>query len=229
MKKFLGFQLTTESSTEWAELDVSQAVVAGWTGRNREVVEKHIAELGELGVRRPSSVPIFYRVSAVRLTTGDRIEALGYESSGEVEFLLVQARGSLWVGTASDHTDRKVEAYSVAVSKQMCDKPIAAELWPFAEVADHWDSLKLRSWAVTGGKRELYQEGSVAAMMTPADLIRRYTGGGQLGEGTVMFSGTLGAIGGVRPADRFEFELEDPIRCRTIRHAYDIQVLPVRE
>ena len=32
----------------------------------------------------------------------------------------------------------------------------------------------------------------------------------------------------IRPADRFEYELEDPVLKRTIRHAYDVIVLPVR-
>ena len=42
-----------------------------------------------------------------------------------------------------------------------------------------------------------------------------------------MFCGTLGAIGGIRPASRFEMELEDPVLGRTLRHAYAIDVLPV--
>jgi hypothetical protein len=42
-----------------------------------------------------------------------------------------------------------------------------------------------------------------------------------------MFCGTLGAIGGIRPASRFEMELEDPVLERTLRHAYAIDVLPV--
>jgi hypothetical protein len=43
-----------------------------------------------------------------------------------------------------------------------------------------------------------------------------------------MFGGTFAAKGGIRPAERFEFELEDPVLKRTIRHAYDIATLPVR-
>lgn len=47
---------------------IGHAVIAGWTGRDPEVLEKHIAELAALGVRRPSSTPIFYRISAARVT-----------------------------------------------------------------------------------------------------------------------------------------------------------------
>ena len=117
------------------ETIVTNAVIAGWTGRDAEAVEKHIVELEKLGVQRPASTPIFYRVSAARLTTADKIEVLGDQSSGEVEFVLLQAHGKLWVGAGSDHTDRKVETYNVSVSKEMCDKPVAREFWPFEEVA----------------------------------------------------------------------------------------------
>ncbi len=171
---------------------------------------------------RPLSVPVYYRASASRLTTASAIQAVGDQSSGEVEFILVQTGGAFWVGAGSDHTDRKVETYNITVSKQMCDKPVAGELWPFAEVRDHWDRLVLRSWAISGGKKELYQQGAVSAMLPPLELA-----GDRLSDGTLMFGGTLPAIGGIRPAERFEFELEDPVRGRSIRHGYDVQVLPM--
>ena len=37
-----------------------------------------------------------------------------------------------------------------------------------------------------------------------------------------MFGGTFAAKGGIRPADRFEFELEDPVLKRKIGHGYDV-------
>src|SRR5262249_32814032 len=146
---------------------IETAVIAGWTGRDPAAVEKHIEELAVLGVRRPATTPIFYRVAASRLTIEERIEVLGSASSGEVEFVLLKTEGRLWIGVGSDHTDREVEAYGVSVSKQMCEKPIAPQLWAFDDVRPHWDRLILRSFAVEGGKRALYQEGSVAAMRAP--------------------------------------------------------------
>ncbi|MFZ1172703.1 MAG: DUF2848 family protein, partial [Bradyrhizobium sp.] len=38
---------------------------------------------------------------------------------------------------------------------------------------------------------------------------------------------TFAAKGGIRPASRFEYELEDPMLNRSIRHAYDVIELPV--
>jgi hypothetical protein len=202
-------------------------VIAGWTGRDPVAREKHIVELEALGVARPKSTPIYYRVSAARLTTSAAIEATGENSSGEVEPVLIRDGERLWLGVGSDHTDRKVETYGVTVSKQMCDKPIAPELWAFDEVREHWDSLILRSWIAEGGEQRLYQEGTAANMLPPDAIIRGFAAGGALAEGTAMFCGTFAVKGGIRPSTRFAFELFDPVRDRRITHAYDIVVLPV--
>jgi hypothetical protein len=84
------------------EVVVNDAVIAGWTGRDAVAVEKHIKELEALGVKRPATTPIFYRIAAARLTTDDTIEAVGESSGGEVEFVLLQDAGRLWVGAGSD-------------------------------------------------------------------------------------------------------------------------------
>ena len=221
------FRLNSKKGSYTAQVTIREAVLAGWTGRDRAALEKHIEEMAAVGVRRPPSVPVFYRCSASRLTVADEIQVVGEDSSGEVEYVLIQAEGDLWVGTGSDQTDRKVEAYGITVSKQMCDKPMAPELWSYAEIAPHWDELALRAWAVRDGKRELYQHSAVTAMMAPDALIREYTGADKLPEGMAMFSGTLPAIGGLRPAQRFEFELEDPVLRRSLRHAYAIRTLSI--
>jgi hypothetical protein len=208
-------------------LAIDQAVIAGWTGRDPLARDKHIAELEAIGIARPASTPIYYRCSARRITLEDRIEVSGENSSGEVEFVLIGWQGRIFVGCGSDHTDRKVEAYSVTVSKQMCDKPVASVLWELEDVIAHWDRMILRSWAVIDGARVLYQEGTLDAMLSVKDLIDRGFGGNGLPDGCAMFGGTFAAKGGIRPADRFEFELEDPVLKRKISHGYDVVTMPV--
>jgi Protein of unknown function (DUF2848) len=224
----LTFTIETKGATTPLTLAIDQAVIAGWTGRDPVARDKHIAELEALGIARPASTPIYYRVSARRLTMEDSIEVCGEQSSGEVEFVLIGWQGRVFVGLGSDHTDRKVESYSVTVSKQMCDKPIAPVLWELEEVASYWDRMILRSYAWINGKRELYQEGTLDAMLGVDDLIKRGFADGKLPDGCAMFGGAFAAKGGIRPADRFECELEDPVLKRTIRHAYDVVTLPVR-
>ncbi len=225
--RILPLLLHDDSGLTRRNVAVERLVVAGWTGRDRAAVEKHIAELEALGVKRPATTPIFYRAAAARLTIDDAIEVLGTASSGEAEFVLLAHGGRLWVGAGSDHTDREVEKYGVSVSKQMCDKPIAAEFWPIAEVAPHWDKLVLRAHIWESGARVLYQEGPVTAMLDPLQLIAQFSGEAQLDDGTLMFCGTLSAIGGVRPADAFAVELDDPVLGRQIHHRYRVQTLPV--
>ncbi|MGC2776162.1 MAG: DUF2848 domain-containing protein, partial [Bradyrhizobium sp.] len=173
------------------QITLSRLVIAGWTGRDPVARDKHIAELEELGIARPATTPIYYEVAARRLTTADSIEVSGGESSGEVEFVLVKSGGRLLVGVGSDHTDRKVETYNITVSKQMCDKPVAPELWLVDEVAAHWDQLLLRAFATIVGERVLYQEGTLSGMLAPVDLIARRYGDAGLPEGTAMFGGTF--------------------------------------
>ena len=208
------------------EVVVKDAVIAGWTGRDAIAVEKHIKELEALGVKRPATTPIFYRVAAARLTTDDTIEAVGDSSGGEVEFVLLQGAGRLWVGAGSDHTDREVEKYGVTVSKQLCDKPIASVFWSYEEVAPHWDELILRAHVIEGGKSALYQEGAVTAMMHPQALLEKHSST-SLRDGTLLFGGTLAAHGGVRPTSEFSFELEDPVLGRKIAHRYRVRTLPI--
>ncbi len=224
----LTFTIDAQGTTTPLTLAINQAVVAGWTGRDPVARDKHIAELEAIGIARPATTPIYYRVSARRLTTEDSIEVSGNDSSGEVEFVLIGWQGRIFVGLGSDHTDRKVETYSVTVSKQMCDKPIAPVLWELEEVIDHWDRMILRAYAWIKGKRELYQEGTLDAMLPVSELIARGFDGGKFPDGSAMFGGTFAAIGGIRPADRFEYELEDPVLKRTIRHGYDVVTMPVR-
>lgn len=224
----LNLTLETADGAKPVPTTIDELVIAGWTGRNAEAIEEHIKELEEIGVPRPSTVPLFYRAAAKLLTTEDTVEALGGDSSGEVEFILYGTADGMMVGVASDHTDRKIEAYSVPVSKQLCAKPVSANVWRYADAVDHWDELILRSWAVNGNERRLYQEGSVAAMRTPEDLIGRYLNGAtELPAGMAMFCGTLAVHGGVEASERFEMELEDPVLKRSIKHGYSVKTLPV--
>src|ERR1700686_3320130 len=223
----LTFTVEAQGTTTPLTLAIDQAVIAGWTGRDPVARDRHIAELEAIGIARPASTPIYYRVAARRLTTADSIEVSGSESSGEVELALIGWQGRIFVGVGSDHTDRKVETYSVTVSKQMCDKPIAPVLWELEDVASHWDQMILRAFAWIDGARVLYQEGTLDSMLPVKELIQRGFGGAGLPDGCAMFGGTFAAIGGIRPASRFEFELEDPVLKRSIRHAYDGIELPV--
>src|SRR3981189_2482387 len=83
VSRFLSCPCHGRSEASRNEVAISEAVIAGWTGRDPVAVEKHIKELEALGVKRPATTPIFYRVAAARITTDDSIEAGGATSGGE--------------------------------------------------------------------------------------------------------------------------------------------------
>ena len=115
----------------------------------------------------------------------------------------------------------------IALSKQLCAKVVGKTLWRLDEVARHWDQLILRAYVTIDGRWLKYQEGPLSAMRNPSDLISRAGGEAKFVTGTVMFCGTLGAIGGIRPAAQFKALLEDPILGREMNCEYYIDALPV--
>ena len=216
-----------KTQTTEGTLEVHDLIIAGWTGRDTEAVEKHILELEKIGIPRPSSTPIFYRASPDLLTQGEKITVVGNNTSGEVEVFIVFVEGELWLGVGSDHTDRETEAYSVAISKQACAKPISRTLWNYKDVEAHWDRLVLRSFVTIEGERQIYQEGELSSMMGIETLINKYNSSfGKINNNSVMFCGTLAAIGGIRPSNLFEMELFDPTDQLSITHSYDLVSLP---
>ncbi|MHC3941915.1 MULTISPECIES: DUF2848 domain-containing protein [Paenochrobactrum] len=222
------FEIESHEGSENVDIPVRKLIIAGWAGRNQAAIEHHIVELEALGIKRPTSTPLFYRVSASRLSPCHVLENSGPDSSGEVEYFLIRHSGKTYVGAASDHTDRKAEAIDVTLSKQMCDKPCASKLWPLAEVLPHWDRLLLSSRITENGEAVTYQEGGIKNLLHPDELLSKMSGYETIEDGTVLLGGTLPVIGSIRPASRFEYQLYDPVLKRTIASSYDVQVMPVR-
>lgn len=225
-----GLQFSVESvgTRRDQRLSIERLIIAGWTGSDVVAMEAHIVELEKLGVARPLRTPMFYRAASALLTQSSVIEVVGGASSGEVEPVIFNTPEGLYLGLGSDHTDRKVETIGVTISKQMCAKPVAPRLWRFDDVADHWDSLIIRSWATCDGRQRLYQEGSLGKMRHPRDLIGLYEQQHEsFRTATAMFCGTLAVHGEITPSASFQIELEDPVLHRKITHGYRIQQLPI--
>lgn len=214
-------QFTADGSE--IEIAINRLIVAGWTGRDLAAVQHHIDELATLGVAPPSEVPLFYQASRSLLEPSPEIEVLGAATSGEVEPLLINHDGVLWLGLGSDHTDRELEAVSVAASKQACPKPISRTLWRFEEVEPHLDQLVLRCEIEENGVWTLYQDGTLASIRPLRDLVER----SGLAPGGAMLCGTLGAIGGVRPALAYRMTLKDPVLGRALTLDYRVAALPM--
>lgn len=208
------------------ELPLERAVVAGYTGRDRAAVERHVAELAELGVPRPAAIPAYYPMPAELLLQTDAVTAAHPETSGEAEVALLVDGGEWLVTLASDHTDRRAEATDVALSKRLCPKPLAGRAWRYRDVAERWDGLELRSWIEEDGAWCLYQEGGVAELLPLPELVAGAPAALRSGRFGLL-CGTVPVRGAIRPGERFRAELHDPRGERTIRLEYRVRPLDV--
>lgn len=200
------------------------AIVAGFTGRDRPGVEAHLAELADLGVAVPASVPSFYAAPPSLLTQEGEVRVTHGDTSGEAEIALVVDGADRYITLVSDHTDRAVEARDIALSKLLCPKVVATTAWALEEVEGHLDALILRSWIEGPHGSGLYQEGVGADLIAPTALLEMVPFRRRPAR-LILLGGTLPTIGGILPAHGFRAELTDPVRGDTIELHYTIQVL----
>ena len=117
----------------------------------------------------------------------------------------------------------------IPASKQVCPKPVSAEVWRYADVRERWDKLLLRSWVGDRGREVRYQEGRMAALLRPEDLLamlRRRLGDAV--DNAAIYTGTIPLIGGkFAHKPFFTAELYDEETGRSLACAYRVRVVEV--
>ncbi len=223
----LELELASLQGSRTLGFEYQRMVNAGYVGKNQEEVRRHIGELAAKGIPGPKSTPTLYPVVCSALTTGDAIEVYGDKSSGEVEYvLLVAEKNRVFVGLGSDHTDRHLEEIDIARAKQICPNVMSRVVWPLEEVAGHWDELLMSSFVVCGNEKRLYQQGRLGMLLNPAELMDFVSGKMGTLTHTVIFSGTMGMLGGdFLFGQRFLAELTDERLGRKLAIDYRVQPL----
>ena len=203
-------------------------IIAGYTGRDRAVVQHHIDELAAQGIPPPPQTPMFYRMPLDALTTESEIVVPSAQTSGEVEPVLIAHQGRWYMGIGSDHTDRLLEREDIGRAKSVCPKPLGPRVWRYEDFRGHADAIALHSFAVTGPGRTPYQDGTLAAIMAFDPLIALMHERTQLAaDDLVMFCGTVPLLGGTFAfAQRFEASLVDSVRGAVLELAYAVRVGP---
>jgi hypothetical protein len=225
--RLLQIEVQANGGTRTIAFPVREVVIAGWSGRSSADVEAHIAELEAIGVQRPATTPLFYRVSRELITSAAEIQVVGPDSSGEAECVLLIGDDEIYVSIGSDHTDRRLERISVSQAKQVCPKPVGSTAWRFSDVRDHWDKLTIES-KYHGDGSGIYQSGPASSLRHPDDLLRIFKErGGETPPGTIMFCGTVPIEGEIRFADALELSLKDPVLKRELTHRYQPLELPL--
>jgi hypothetical protein len=227
----LSLLVESEGRTAPLNFRVRRMVNAGFVGRDQATVQAHVEEMKHLGIPAPTSVPVFFALTADNVTTADQIEVIGPDTSGEVEYVLLINQHDVFVGVGSDHTDRALEGASIRKSKQVCKNVLSSRVWRYRDVKDHWDELELRSWvrSPANGPEVLYQEGSLG-MILPADtlidLVRARIKDERC-DGLVIFSGTVPMVAGkIIYSSEVRCELRDPRSRRALSCGY--RAVPVQ-
>ena len=84
-------------------------------------------------------------------------------------FLYLQ-KDNIYLGVASDHTDRGIEKNDVEKSKQICPVILSDLVWDYNKIKE-WNSTTIKSWAYLGNDKVLYQDASVGIFMKPEEII----------------------------------------------------------
>jgi len=207
-----------------------KVLIAGWAGRDPAGVQHHIDELAAIGITPPSETPLFYEVSRDRLNTTGCIQEVGTDSGGEVELVLWRLNGVLYLGLGSDHTDRALESHSVALSKQICDKPVSTQVIAWDDLKSPLDDLTMACDIFEDGGWVSYQKGLLNTLIPPQDLLALAEQRGAIAasDDLAMLCGTMPAIGGVRAAERYQMSLSDPDGQPLLTLEYSVERLSSR-
>jgi len=157
----------TDDGGASVNLDPEVFTIAGYTGRDRKLVQAHIDELAHEGIPPPPEVPMYYQMPVSLLTTQASINTPSAQSCGEVEPVVIGIDGQLYLGIGSDHTARDVEREDIAKSKRICPKPIGSKIVRFENFGADLDAIAIES-TMDG---EAYQRGTLAAITPLAQLV----------------------------------------------------------
>lgn len=209
---------TVYGTDEPLELTDFTAFVAGYTGRDETAVQEHIDELAAIGIAPPPSVPMFYPVEPSSITTHRTVTVSGAKTSGEIEPLYIRTRGRYYLGIASDHTDRDLEADDIAASKRACPKPVGSTVVSVDDI-NQLDLDDVHVGSYVDGR--LYQDGYLNALRPPSNVINLLLENTAIGDGDfVCLGGTVPIIGGdFKYGSEWRLDLELPDRT-TLQHSY---------
>lgn len=204
--------------------EINRLILTGFAGRSTKDVEHHIEEMARQGVPRPPRIPMFWPVLPHLLTQGTEVAVYGQETTPEVEFVLFTWRRDIYVTLGNDQCDIEIEARGLSEkSKNLCQKTVARQAWPVADVLPHWDELEL-TLTCNG---TLQQQDRLSALIRPHTLLEKVSAAdGRQNEGRMIFSGTIASQGQLPPPPYdVAMSLRDPVRGQEIAHTFRITTL----
>mgnify|MGYP002856599754 CR=1 FL=1 len=178
--------------------------------------------------------PSVFHIGRYLLTQSQEFEVQGPLTGGEAEVVAIRVDGDVFITVGSDQCDRELDPLFPDKPKQMCPHPVAAVAWPYSEVQEHWDSLRIYSHVVAGTHTVPLQDSELSELVD-LDYLLETEDIGKLADPIILFCGSVAFLDSAAETverhslpketakgvgEEFHIRLHDPVLDRTIEHRY---------
>jgi hypothetical protein len=227
-----------KTGTEERVIPIGSVSMARFTSRDLEGTRKKLDDMIAQEGRYSAAClanPSICRISRYLLTQDAEFDVQGALTGAEGEYVVIRIGDEVFISVGSDQCDREIDGIFPDKPKQMCPHPIARTAWPYAEVRDHWDKLRIYSELTCQGCTLTLQDASLATLvdceyLLAMDKVKVLADPMFLFGGAAEFSPSLASEVSKRglPAmachgvgDSFLVRLIDPVLDRVIEHRFN--------
>ncbi len=162
--------MTIQSKTGAGQQAFPIGSVAGarFSSRDVEGTRKQLDEMREHEAHFTMATrtnPSIFRVGRYLLTQSAEFDVQGPLTGGEAEAVAIRVGEEIFISVGSDQCDRELDPLFPDKPKQMCPHPIASTAWPYDEVHDHWDNLRIYSEVTVSGHTVSLQDCPLSALV----------------------------------------------------------------
>ena len=229
----------SRDSTEERSMSIGSVAGARFASRDLGGMRKTLDEMLSRGVAATKTNPSIFRIARYLLTQSGEFEVQGPLTGGECEVVAIRDDSNILITVGSDQCDRELDPLFQDKPKQMCPHPIASVAWPYHEVRDHWDSLRVYSHVVASGRVVPIQDSGLSVLVD-LEFLLAMESVKVLPDPLFLFCGAAPALEsaatkvkelGLPPetahgvGEEFVARLHDPVLDRSIELRY--QAIPV--
>ena len=232
------FVIESKTGSRQRSLQVGSVSGARFSSRDMEAMRRELDETIARDGHYTSATrtnPSIFRISRYLLTQDDEFEVQGTLTGCEAEVVAICEGNEILISVGSDQCDRELDPLFPDKPKQMCPHPIASVAWPYEEVKDHWDQLRIYSQVEVRGHTVAIQDTTIDTQvdleyLLAMDMVNT------LPQPMVLYCGAtpfltdsitkavqehdLPAATEHGTGDRTLVRLHDPVLNRTIEHPY---------